>query len=134
MAFIPPEARKKVKKVLEQYGIGKDEDVFIHSLHTTNIPTDEHWTRVLHKRAEYEAKDMDCNYYCFICGKHHDVPETLTECLQEHFDCFSAGIPIDRTDEHIEKLLSNIHPRHRERSEKILRGEHPHPYRNYQKK
>lgn len=120
MDMIPKIVRDKVRRIFQEHDLPQDPDKFIDKLALTDIPKDDHWTRVYHERAIYEARDIPENYYCFVCGKKYDHPDEFTECLNDHFVKFQAGIPIERTSEHIDLLVGNLHPNHRKEARDIL--------------
>jgi hypothetical protein len=100
----------------------EDSEIMLHNLNLTDMPKGDYLTKLVHRRAMYEAQDIDDNYYCFVCGKTFNHPDDFTSHYQEHLDDFMAGIPIERTDEHIEKMVQNIHPHHRKEAIEILKN------------
>lgn len=111
---------RKIKKVLAEHGFDQDSEVMLHNLNLTDMPKGDYLTKLVHRRAEYEAKDIDDNYYCFVCGKSFNHPDDFTAHYQEHLDDFMCGIPIKRTEDHIEKMVQDIHPLHREEAKELL--------------
>lgn len=111
---------RKIKKVLSEHGLPEDAEVMLHNLNLTDMPKGDYLTKLVHRRAEYEAQDIDENYYCFVCGQTFNHPDDFTKHYQEHLDDFMCGIPIERSEEHIDKMVQNIHPHHRDEAKKIL--------------
>lgn len=123
MVSIPKSVEARINSLLKDYGVKIGDGAVLHNLSLTDIPKDAYWTDVFHQRAKYEAKDLDSEFLCFICGKEYDDVNELTACIDQHMKEFNAGIPIKRTDEHVERLLKNIHPKDHEKMRKILKGE-----------
>lgn len=112
---------QKINKLMEDEGIEGDAQVMLQNLSMTGAPDDDFLTQVYLKRAEYEAKDLKENYLCFVCGKTYDHPDDFTACFQSHIEDFMAGIPIKREEEHLDRIVQNIHPSHREKAKEVLR-------------
>lgn len=119
-----PNIQQKINKKLRSYlaskGFEGDAEVMLHNLKMTDVPDDAFLTNVYLKKAEYEARDMEENYLCFVCGKKYDHPDDIVACIQSHLENFLAGVPIKITDEHKDRILEKVHPAHREEAKKLL--------------
>lgn len=121
MPNIGESVKRKLAKVYHEAGFKMDDNVFLHNISMTDMPKDDFNTKVVHKRAMHEAKDIEENYYCYVCGLSFNHPDEFTLHYNEHLEDFLAGIPIKRTEEHIEKMVKNVHPIHQEEAKKIIR-------------
>lgn len=111
---------RKIKRILVENGFDHDSEVMLHNLSLTDMPKNDYLTKLVHRRAEYEAKDIDENYYCYVCGQKFNHPDDFTQHYQQHLDDFMCGIPIKRTEEHIDLMVRDVHPAHRDEAKEIL--------------
>lgn len=111
----------KVQQLLKDEGFEGDAEVMLHNLNMTGSPDDDFLTSVYLRRAEYEAKDLEENFLCFVCGKKYNNPDDFVNCFQSHIEDFMAGVPIKREPEHLDRMVENIHPSHREEAKKVLK-------------
>lgn len=98
----------KILKVFTDEGIEPSEEVFTEAFRLTEIPDDKHLTNLAIRRAELEAKDMEEDYFCFMCGRKYNDVNELLKCMQSHVDDFVIGIPIDMVDGEMQKRIKTL--------------------------
>ena len=108
---LPSAIEKRIVELLVDGGMDKDSNVIMNHMNLSNAPPDLYLTESALLRAKHEAKDIDAEYYCYMCGTHHDTAEDFINCMHQHIIGFYAAIPPSMTDEHMEKVLSNT-PKH----------------------
>lgn len=120
-----PNIQKKINQKLQSYladkGFEGDAEVMLHNLKMTDVPDDAFLTTVYLKKAEYEAKDIEENYRCFVCGKTYDHPDDIVSCIHGHLENFLAGVPIKVEPDHLERIVEKTHPAHRDEARKLLK-------------
>ena len=99
---LPSAIEKRIAQLLIDGGVDKDANVVMNHLNLTNAPPDMYLTEAALRRAAHEAKDIDADYYCYMCGKHHDDADSFIECMHGHILDFYAGIPVTMEDHHLE--------------------------------
>lgn len=74
----------------------------------TAIPADHFLTRAMIRRAKWDARNLECNYRCFICHREHDKKEDFVKDLENHILDFYAGIPLEVAGDFLKRLKSKI--------------------------
>lgn len=121
MVNISDSVKRKINRIVAEVAPDEDIDHFLDKISMTDLPKDDYLTKVVLKRAAFEAQNIDDDFYCFVCGEKFNHPDEFIKHYQKHLEDFMAGMPIQKTDEHIELQIQNLHPKHREDARKFLK-------------